>query len=81
MTNKTTTDVNREWDATQVRDFVKTAKARVDRGGWALLVPELRIAIVKAEAVSVVMRQSGSVNAASVGLLVSDMLDAAGLGD
>jgi hypothetical protein len=77
MTN--TANTEREWGPDQIRDFVKSAKSSVGRDGWALLVPALQAAVIRSEAMAVVMRQTAPVSPAAVALLVGDMLTAAGV--
>ena len=70
----------RSWDKQQVTLFVKQAKSRVGADGWLILVPKLRVALIRAEALLVVTSQaSETVSVRAVDLLCADMLEAAGL--
>jgi hypothetical protein len=65
-----------------VRDFVKQAKDKVGRQGWAYLSPEMREALIAQRFVLVVLandRGHNEVRLSALSTLYSDMLSAAGL--
>jgi hypothetical protein len=73
---------DRDWTPQQVRDFTRDAIAKVGRDGWALLVPDLRVAVIRAKALTVVTSQArDTVRTRAVELLACDMLAEAGLAE
>ena len=72
----------RSWTPAQVRRFVREAVDRVGANGWRLLVPELRVALIRAKVATVICQQDReSVGVRSVQLLEQDMLTEAGLAE
>ena len=45
------------WDKRQIKDFVKDVRAHVG-AGWAYLVPELRVDVIRSKALGIVQAQA-----------------------
>ncbi len=69
------------WDKRQVRQFVKNTRERFGKG-WDYLVPEIQIAVVRSEALSILQSQHrDQIPVANIDWLVYAMLEEAGFGD
>jgi hypothetical protein len=70
----------RLWEATQVRDFVKQAKARVGEAGWAYLSPDMREGLIARQFAMVLLSNARQeIPGQAIQILYADMLQAAGL--
>lgn len=70
---------NAPWDKNQIKSFVKQVRNRLGLA-WDFMVPEVREAMIKAQALSIIRAQAAeSVAIEKIDFLVNAMLNEAGL--
>ena len=70
----------RLWETTQVRDFVKQAKARVGEAGWAYLSPDMREGLIARQFAMVLLANARQeLPGQAIQILYADMLQLANI--